>query len=481
MANVISSLQGELNITVVSDFPSDQHDYPTIRDVLQWSNLAIELLFDLDYDFVKEVSSSSARLVYESGEELKFEGYGGSNVILHIIELYSAELDLRVTLAGTVRFRDDSQSISGYWGQLILQRGSSKTLVYGINDISLNGGSINANKIVFKDSSSSLEFSGDWFAEFDFSLDNSHYTETGSVREIVYEQGDFSQQISDISYVWPIFDDSYDNQVEALLQGDDYIRGSSGNDTLFGYNGDDVFFGSEGQDIVDIDTGSNDVKEFRHLKNGGLIIDSDQGFDVLHDIEFLKFRDASFSIKELLLSRKPTYTFQNEAGETSLVSPDVYSGSVPYLEFERIGENIGEVYYGSSNNDFISLMGGDDAADGGLGDDVLDGGTGSNFLIGGGGNDAFFLDGRSGSVTWSTVTDFSSDEVNIWGWLDGVSKVVATDSSAGAEGFKGATFHYDLNNDGIIDTSITFSGLSIDDVPDPQALSVEGNGYLLIA
>jgi serralysin len=64
-------------------------------------------------------------------------------------------------------------------------------------------------------------------------------------------------------------------------------------------------------------------------------------------------------------------------------------------------------------------LGGDDVTDGGAGLDVLDGGFGWNFLTGGTGADAFFLDGRAGVMTWSTITDFSSeDNVNIWGWQE---------------------------------------------------------------
>jgi Ca2+-binding RTX toxin-like protein len=56
---------------------------------------------------------------------------------------------------------------------------------------------------------------------------------------------------------------------------------------------------------------------------------------------------------------------------------------------------------------------------------VLDGGIGSNFLTGGLGADVFFLDGRGGIITWSTITDFmSGDSVNLWGWKEGVSKIL---------------------------------------------------------
>lgn len=144
-------------------------------------------------------------------------------------------------------------------------------------------------------------------------------------------------------------------------------------------------------------------------------------------------------------------------------------------------KNVNGVLVDLGTNDFINLGAGDDAAQGGDGNDTLDGGTGSNFLTGGNGADTFFLDGRGGSITWSTVTDFDGDNVNVWGWVEGLSQLLIQEEVAGAGDFKGATFHYDLNGDNAIDTSITFSGLSLDQVPSSSAQVVAENGYLLFA
>lgn len=163
------------------------------------------------------------------------------------------------------------------------------------------------------------------------------------------------------------------------------------------------------------------------------------------------------------------------------VTPENYEGPVDSLEYQYLGNNSSESAFGSIKNDFINLFGGNDAVDGGLGNDVIDGGTGSNFLTGGSGADTFFLDGRSGETTWSTITDFDGDSVNIWGWNEGISQLLLTEEDAGAEGFKGATFHYDLNNDGTIDTSITFTGLTYATMPNSAAQAVEGNGYLVFS
>jgi hypothetical protein len=57
--------------------------------------------------------------------------------------------------------------------------------------------------------------------------------------------------------------------------------------------------------------------------------------------------------------------------------------------------------------------------------------------------------------------------------------LLLTEVSAGADGFMGATYHYDLDDNGVIDTSITFTGLTPNSVGSPTENIVENNGYLL--
>ena len=276
---------------------------------------------------------------------------------------------------------------------------------------------------------------------------------------------------------------------------DDAITGYAGNDTIYGGSGNDLISGGVGNDYLDGGFGTDtalftifksSITDIHHLKSGGAAITSSEGTDTLINIENLFFLDSSLldnlSIEALIASRPlPTFTSIDSNGASTSVSPTLYTGPVTFLEYELLGNTTGDVIIGSTGNDFMNLLGGDDAANGGLGDDVLDGGTGSNFLTGGGGTDTLFLDGRGGTTTWSTVTDFTSgDQVNIWGWNAGVSKLLLTDAHGGATGYTGATFHYDLDNNGSIDTSITFTGLSLAAIPTGAAMSVVGNGYLLI-
>jgi hypothetical protein len=151
--------------------------------------------------------------------------------------------------------------------------------------------------------------------------------------------------------------------------------------------------------------------------------------------------------------------------QTFVMMPDDYVGPVAHLRFQFLGLPTGDVVTGTVANDFINPLGGDDAVDAGAGDDVVDGGTGSNFLTGGAGQDVFFLDGRGGTTTWSTITDWEfGEELSLWGWRPGTSTLTWV-TSAGAEGYKGVTAHADLNADGIIDASVTWSNRTGADLP----------------
>lgn len=170
-------------------------------------------------------------------------------------------------------------------------------------------------------------------------------------------------------------------------------------------------------------------------------------------------------------------THNNDDGSDGSFAAIPYAGPVSRLDLMFIGSAAGEVILGTAFSDFVNALSGMDAVDGGLGDDVIDGGLGSNFLIGGAGQDIFFLDGRGGGITWSSITDWQAGEqLTIWGWVPGVSTSawVANDGTAG---WTGATLHCDLNADGVIDTSVTWTGRSQADLPAPQAF----DGFLWFA
>lgn len=281
-----------------------------------------------------------------------------------------------------------------------------------------------------------------------------------------------------------------------VMSGNDYVYGTTFDDKLRGWDGDDIIYGNAGNDNIFGDLGNDridggigiDYSLYAADKstiagatkniNGEITIRTGFGTDTLVNIEGVAFVDGSLTVDELIEQFKPPTYKTNEGNVTA----SIYTGPVTFLDFEMLGSNKTDIVVGATTNDFINLLGGDDAANGGGGQDVLDGGVGSNFLTGEGGPDTFFLDGRSGVATWSTITDFANeDNVNIWGWVQNTSKLIVSLDNQGAEGFKGATFHYDLNGNGMIDTSITFSHLSLASIPSPTAEQIGGNGYLLFA
>ena len=145
-----------------------------------------------------------------------------------------------------------------------------------------------------------------------------------------------------------------------------------------------------------------------------------------------------------------------------------------------LGNEQNNVIFGGQSADSVFALTGDDAVYGGGGNDVIDGGFGSNFLSGGAGRDSFFLDGRATPAPsiWSTITDFSPGEhATIWGYQPGVSKFLWV-ASDGAAGYTGATLHSDLDGDGRIDTSLTFTGLTQAQLPAPTFGIVQGVDYL---
>lgn len=279
------------------------------------------------------------------------------------------------------------------------------------------------------------------------------------------------------------------------LTGEDYvfINGTIGNEQITGTSVDDTFTGGLGNDQINGGAGTDTAVYSQSRSaysvsesNGVVTISGPDGSDSLTNIEFIKFSDQTIGTTGLPTSSNPPSNspplYASPTSNTGYVQAETYTGPVAFLNYQYLGSLAGDVVTGSSYNDFINLLAGDDAANGAAGRDVLDGGLGSSFLTGGSDADVFFVDGREAVATWSTITDFShseGDTVNLWGWREGTSRLVTSTDDGGAAGYTGATFHYDLDNNGAIDTSITFAGLTTSQVGNPSANSVAGNGYLL--
>ena len=160
--------------------------------------------------------------------------------------------------------------------------------------------------------------------------------------------------------------------------------------------------------------------------------------------------------------------------------PDLHAGPVLGLVNQQLGSTGTDVMLGTERADFINADASDDAIDGGAGNDVLDGGLGSNFLTGGAGLDRFFLDGRQSRHR--PYLDHhhrfcAGEQLTIWGYKPGVS-IFLWQASDGVAGYTGASLHCDLDGNGLIDTSVTFSALTRDQVPNQSYGSIEGQDYI---
>jgi Ca2+-binding RTX toxin-like protein len=256
---------------------------------------------------------------------------------------------------------------------------------------------------------------------------------------------------------------------------DDVIRGTAGADTLTGTPAANYFDGLAGNDSIDgaggTDTalydGTIDQYGFGMTPDGRLLVSGNGQVDTLFSIEQLQFGDAvPVLVSSLAAAGAMRDVFSvSQAGQQSFVLPDLYTGPVAGLQYQWLGSDGGENVVIGPQGTFLNLLGGNDAATGGDGNDVIDGGTGSNFLTGGAGRDVFFIDGRSGQSTWSTIADWQAgDQVTLWGWRPNVSASILVEAG-GAPGYEGATLHADLDGNGFIDTSVTWAGIGIAALP----------------
>jgi Ca2+-binding RTX toxin-like protein len=260
--------------------------------------------------------------------------------------------------------------------------------------------------------------------------------------------------------------------------------GNSSNNTLTGNSGNNEIDGNGGTDtVIFSDTKANVITSFgfHHNDTSAIVIKGTYGTDTIVDCENIQFSDGTISVADLRNQYASDYKplFANAtSGEASFMMADTYTGAVSGVQWQYLAEIglDGNTVIGSTGNDFMNLLGGDDAANGGAGDDILDGGRGSNFLTGGSGTDTFFLDGRgSSSVIWSTITDWdNTEELSVWGW--GSNSTISWEENKGTTGYEGATFSIDLNGNGVVDMKCTFTGFAVADIK--SATEFEDNELL---
>jgi hypothetical protein len=116
---------------------------------------------------------------------------------------------------------------------------------------------------------------------------------------------------------------------------------------------------------------------------------------------------------------------------------------------------------------------------------VLDGGAGSNWMVGAdgtdGGTDTFFVDGRDGQSSWSTLLNFhTGDTLTLWGF-QADSGHTSWSEMMGAEGYKGATLRVDFGNGLDSDSLVTFAGVSTENASFASSTGSQGGiSYLAV-
>ena len=188
--------------------------------------------------------------------------------------------------------------------------------------------------------------------------------------------------------------------------------------------------------------------------------------------------------------RTPVIAFTDTTNSVSgIEAAKAYIGPVAGLQWEYLWSSPDAVAMAAQvPNVFLHGGPGGDALLAKSGSNVLDGGGGSNFLVGAsgsdGGADTFFVDGRGGVETWSTIVNFHpGDAATIFGFHAGTSTLPWT-ASDGAPGSMGATIHSELNGAGTgVNGSMTFAGIDLATVQSHFAITtgnVGGSDYLLI-
>jgi Ca2+-binding RTX toxin-like protein len=393
------------------------------------------------------------------------------------------------TLADRLSGTSAGDTINGYSGNDILNgNAGDDTITGGTGNDTIDGGAGNDTVKWAPGDGNDTVTLGTGTNSIDFGVNAYTYVDSGAQR--VFTIGSATVTVTDWTTGTNSVVGSNSNQAPSVTSGASASFAENATGTVYTATGTDPDTGT----TLTYALGGVDAGRFNINAASGAVTfkaspdfeaPADVGGNNVYDITVTAF-DGSLSSAAKAVAITVTdvveFSIRLGSGSAADIKAELYTGPVAGIVYQLIAGSTNDIIVGSGLADFINSGAGDDAIDGGAGNDVIDGGLGSNFISGGAGEDDFFLDGRAAatSTTWSTIADFSQGErVTIWGYQPGVSKFVWV-ASDGAEGYKGATLHGDLDGNGLIDTSVTFTGMTQAQLPTPIYGVVEGYDYVFI-
>lgn len=174
--------------------------------------------------------------------------------------------------------------------------------------------------------------------------------------------------------------------------GDDVLTGNEADNILSGGAGDDSLIGGDGTDTALFSTSSDAIAVSAVADS--LLIRSDDGEDLIREVEFFQFSDTTLSLAQMqaLAAGITNDTLRGDDGDNTLLGGAGNDRLLGEGGDDRLNGGDGnDTLNGGSGND--TLLGGDSEADlrdviyGGSGQDVIDGGYGNDLIYGQDGND----------------------------------------------------------------------------------------------
>ncbi|MBO0881657.1 MAG: hypothetical protein J2P17_15205, partial [Mycobacterium sp.] len=211
----------------------------------------------------------------------------------------------------------------------------------------------------------------------------------------------------------------------ATINGNAWIRGTTGADSLSGFNSNDTIFGDLGNDTLNGGNG-NDIYVYRSGDGSDTIAET-----VNSSGDTLRLTNLNAADVLLRHANNDLFIHVNATGEEIKVTNHfgTTNRGIEKIEFANgaswdlatinanaplRGTDNAETLNGSSSADVMDGMGGNDTLNGGNGDDTLTGGLGNDTLTGEVGSDVYVY--RSGDGA-DTISDVRSETVpDGYGW-----------------------------------------------------------------